>query len=188
MIIGSHLESVDSPALAADLACRAINMLGKDKFTVHSRLSIDDPTSLENFEHFKSVLMMAYSAGFNACREERQAAREAQRRARQMEVGCHGARWNRVDSCRLANRWHSDEMPTVQMLAAEFERAAAGIRAHLVHLGASPSTDDVCAADRARVTLRGNAMAATQPRRPSPSGANMPEAVSLHLPNNPEIT
>ena len=49
--------------IATELALSAIQKIGKQKFTVFSVLSIDNPESLENFDLFKQVMADAYNRG-----------------------------------------------------------------------------------------------------------------------------
>lgn len=66
----------DNSELTMDLATKAFQMVGCNKFSVSASLSADDADSLRNFGMLQSILLMGYQKGQEAARSE-DAAREA---------------------------------------------------------------------------------------------------------------
>lgn len=64
--------------IACMLACRALRLTGKAKFTVRSQLDIEKPKTIENWAIFEEILFDAYMAGA-AAEKAAQTARDVDR-------------------------------------------------------------------------------------------------------------
>jgi hypothetical protein len=73
-------------SLATELALRAMQSIGKAKFTVYAALDIAKPKTINRFDTFGEVLLAAYKRGV-ADTETKQAALEADREHDAMERG-----------------------------------------------------------------------------------------------------
>lgn len=53
----------DNSELTMELASKAFQMLGRDRFEVSANLSVDNLDTLRNFGQFQSILLMAFNQG-----------------------------------------------------------------------------------------------------------------------------